>query len=280
MIHYEEIFPKNLTAGRYVRSYTFSIGEITETDSRYITRSFPTFLTNFYFEFEGGLSEIKKNNKTEPIDKRTYVNCEIGSWSDIYQLSSKYEKRQVKNFKVDFYPNAVFEIFGVSPSKFNGYDIKVEDIWGDTSSFRLMHEEMENACCGRKMIEVFERELIKKIERIKSPNPYIPYFLKNHEDLEGFSRILGYSPRWIQKHHREIFGYSFRVLQGSLRFYNVIDFINNCGLSGRTINFSRVAQDFGYYDQAHFIKDFKKYTGMTPLEYTAGKFKNLLRFHW
>ncbi|MGM0417698.1 MAG: hypothetical protein ACQEQS_03135 [Thermodesulfobacteriota bacterium] len=68
MIHYEEVFPKNHITARYVSSYTFSIGEINETDAKYITRAFPTYLTNFYFEFEGGLSEIKKNNTTTAIE--------------------------------------------------------------------------------------------------------------------------------------------------------------------------------------------------------------------
>jgi len=36
-----------------------------------------------------------------------------------------------------------------------------------------------------------------------------------------------------------------------------------------TRRLTTIAYDSGYFDQAHFIKEFKKYTGITPYQYHA-----------
>jgi AraC-like DNA-binding protein len=38
-------------------------------------------------------------------------------------------------------------------------------------------------------------------------------------------------------------------------------------ITGRQL--TGVAYESGYFDQAHFIKEFKKYTGITPQQYHA-----------
>jgi AraC-like DNA-binding protein len=41
--------------------------------------------------------------------------------------------------------------------------------------------------------------------------------------------------------------------------------------TSRSINWSQLAQDSGFYDQAHFIHDFKEFSGFTPNEYMQRK---------
>ena len=124
LINYKEVKPENPLIAKYVQSYTYSIGTLNEKDAKYITRAFPTFHTNFLFEFCGGLSEIHTDNEVISIDRRTYVNSGIGSWMDIFQKQADLGDRPVKNLKVDFYPNALFEIFGISPYELIGSDVR------------------------------------------------------------------------------------------------------------------------------------------------------------
>jgi AraC-like DNA-binding protein len=37
---------------------------------------------------------------------------------------------------------------------------------------------------------------------------------------------------------------------------------------GQIVDWSALAADLGYFDQAHFIKDFKALVGKSPTEYT------------
>jgi AraC-like DNA-binding protein len=37
----------------------------------------------------------------------------------------------------------------------------------------------------------------------------------------------------------------------------------------RGVHWAEIAADHGYYDQSHFIRDFRDFTGMTPSVYLA-----------
>jgi AraC-like DNA-binding protein len=63
-----------------------------------------------------------------------------------------------------------------------------------------------------------------------------------------FSRYIGVSPKWVINRHR---------------LHEVVDRLAN----GETVDWTRLALDLGYFDQAHFIRDFKAIIGRTPGEY-------------
>jgi AraC-like DNA-binding protein len=64
-----------------------------------------------------------------------------------------------------------------------------------------------------------------------------------------FSRYVGISPSWVIRRYR---------------LYEATDRLDK----GEIVDWPRLAADLGYFDQAHFIKDFKKITGVSPGEYT------------
>ena len=63
-----------------------------------------------------------------------------------------------------------------------------------------------------------------------------------------FSRYVGASARWVIKR--------YRVFEALKRL-----------AAGNDVDFAALAQDLGYYDQAHFINDFRKLVGRSPSAY-------------
>ena len=83
--------------------------------------------------------------------------------------------------------------------------------------------------------------------------------------MEEIAGNVGYS----QKHFIHLFKQHVGVAPKSylriMRFNKTLSEIN----AGGEIDWTALALDCGYYDQAHFIGDFKKFSGYTPEEYAA-----------
>jgi AraC-like DNA-binding protein len=90
--------------------------------------------------------------------------------------------------------------------------------------------------------------------------PNVPNFHKLSEDI-------GYS----QKHFIDLFrkhvGITPKQYLRIMRFQKTILQVE----TSRSINWSQLALDGGFYDQAHFIHDFKEFSGFTPNEYMQRK---------
>lgn len=63
-----------------------------------------------------------------------------------------------------------------------------------------------------------------------------------------FARLVGVSPKWVIQH--------YRLFEAAER----LD-------AEPSTDMTRQAYELGYFDQAHFIKDFKAMVGSSPLEY-------------
>ncbi|HEX2908285.1 MAG TPA: AraC family transcriptional regulator [Phototrophicaceae bacterium] len=66
-----------------------------------------------------------------------------------------------------------------------------------------------------------------------------------------FSQYVGVSPKWVIKRYR---------------LHEAVEQLAN----GEVVDWPRLALDLGYFDQAHFIKDFKMLVGTPPGEYARG----------
>ncbi|MDD6305846.1 MAG: helix-turn-helix domain-containing protein [Clostridiales bacterium] len=73
----------------------------------------------------------------------------------------------------------------------------------------------------------------------------------------------GYSVRYINKVFIEEMGFSPKIFCKIIQFQRALEFFNY----GAPDKMTDAAVALGYYDQPQFIRDFKKYAGMTPKKY-------------
>ncbi len=63
-----------------------------------------------------------------------------------------------------------------------------------------------------------------------------------------FNRYVGVSPKWVIRRYR---------------LHEAADRLAN----GEAVDWPNIALDLGYFDQAHFVKDFKAIVGTPPAKY-------------
>ena len=88
-------------------------------------------------------------------------------------------------------------------------------------------------------------------------------------DLPALARHSGLSERYIQKLYLANIGISPAAFTAVVRFNRSLHQVLHTSAS-----LTAIAYECGYYDQAHFIKEFRKFTGITPSAARRSLIKN------
>lgn len=109
------------------------------------------------------------------------------------------------------------------------------------------------------------KKSIAELAKAKSPDQFTLLFHKLSEETPKtvleLCQLLHFSPRQCQRLFRLHYGITPKMALSIIRFHNCLKVLTSpnakqYGIQGVT----------GYYDQPHFIKDFKRNIGITPLE--------------
>lgn len=85
--------------------------------------------------------------------------------------------------------------------------------------------------------------------------------------IEEMERMMGYSTRYLNRVFKSETGMSPKTFAKITRFQNVL----NAMLEQKKI--AEIAGEFGFFDQSHLLKEFKLFTGMSPLNYMKSNSK-------
>lgn len=83
--------------------------------------------------------------------------------------------------------------------------------------------------------------------------------------VDQLARRAGIAKRSLQRIFREYVGQSPKWVIRRYRLHEVIERLR----AGEVLDWSRLAIDLGYFDQAHLINDFKAMVGLTPKQYVS-----------
>lgn len=165
-----------------------------------------------------------------------------------------------------FHPYAGFLFFPNQVSDFTNESIDLGDIL-NKDSIEFYHRLMEQPLLEGK-IKVLEAFLIDRLVRGRKDQDKIglveglcDFICCNSEsfDIERLAAEFGFSERYIQKLFLHYVGISPKSFFSVQRFNKSLELVRSANMS-----LTNIAYECGYYDQAHFIKEFKSYTGMTP----------------
>ena len=156
-----------------------------------------------------------------------------------------------------FIKEPLYELFeeSVSLDNFTGYQ-----------NLSMIEEQLAGAANNTQRIALIEQFLISKLYHHK-PDPLILTALESIRLAKGIIRIkdlahtLCISLDAFEKRFRRVVGVSPKQFSYIIRMKSIV----NSGLKEQTL--AETAFDAGYFDQPHFNKDFKLFTGQTPTDF-------------
>jgi AraC-like DNA-binding protein len=133
-----------------------------------------------------------------------------------------------------------------------------------------LYEQIHACPSLPKKISILERYLIGKLKasekaygRVVNLSRICNFVTDRSEafSVKKISSETGVSERYIQKLFLEYVGLQPVSLHASHRFITSLEHIISTSSS-----LTSIAYACGYYDQAHFVKEFKRFTGISPLQ--------------
>ncbi|MBB6112086.1 helix-turn-helix domain-containing protein [Mucilaginibacter lappiensis] len=156
-----------------------------------------------------------------------------------------------------FFKEPLHELFGLS--------LALDALIGQ-QKLTEVEEQLAEASDNFQRIAVVERFLLSRLYLAKS-DLLIQHAIKQIRLTKGTLRIkdlvstfpISHDP--FEKRFRKITGTSLKQFSSIVRLRNLIEKYDP------TIDLTETALAAGYFDQAHFIKDFRIFTGQTPHEF-------------
>ena len=169
-----------------------------------------------------------------------------------------------KGFVVVFKTLGFFRLFRIKASEFANYLVnaddflrnELDDLWGELNELEDP-EDMKNVAN-----RVFERILKDAIPAYNRVDRIFDVIEKSNGILRSdqLARYLNISQRKLQRLMKNEIGISAKELMQIFRFNYVMNNINSLHYNKLT----EISYLSGYFDQAHFIRDFRRITGKAP----------------
>jgi AraC-like DNA-binding protein len=140
--------------------------------------------------------------------------------------------------------------------------------------------QIQEAPSPQRKIEILENDLLRHYLPFLNRNPFTDFVVQkiikqpHHCSLKQISEGVGYSQKHVIKIFKANVGVTPKGFLKIMRFQKTINDIEH----RRQVSWTSIADDCGFYDQSHFIADFRNFSGMTPTEYLdhRGQFLNYI----
>jgi len=208
-------------------------------------------------------------------DREDPARCHVSSGITVVGPSTGYfvidTAEQYSVIGVEFRPAGALP-FVESPSELLGAHVSLEDIWNRAAASDLRIQVLEAATPDAKF-RVLEQLLLARLRSQHDVHPAVRFALGRFHAEPGQAAIaavtdaIGLSSRRFVQVFREHVGLNPKLYCRVRRFRQVLQAIGE----SRPVEWAAIALGAGYFDQAHFIHDFRAFSGINPGAYLASR---------
>jgi AraC-like DNA-binding protein len=170
---------------------------------------------------------------------------------------------------VQFKPGGAFPFLGASAGELHNQNVPLESLWGKDAA-ELRYQLLE-AKTPRRRFEILEQALLARAFPVMERHPAVSYALQafqavpHDQTIAEVTERTGLSSRWLIELFRAQVGLTPKLYCRLRRFQSAVKLISgqpDADLAG-------LANTCGYFDQAHFNRDFREFAGISPTKYLA-----------
>lgn len=239
-----------------------SSGRIPAEDMRLVV---PNGMVKLTIPFRNGVSG--KNTEMFRLSKESQLTL-IGI-GDIPAIIDVEHDAPSGTIGIEFSPIGAYRIFQLRQSELRNRIFHLEDVFGKPA--KEVQEMIANQESINRKLQIIQQYLIKLLFR-SQPDSILDYCISQIKSSKGIVTVgtleskTGYSSRWLYDKFIDKVGVSPK------RYSSIVRFMQFYEPWARTRNYDLTKNLYHYfYDQAHFIKEFKRFTGLSPLKFAKSE---------
>lgn len=201
---------------------------------------------------------------SDSLHPKTFAGSQIVGQRRSYYMSTSVGK--IDLISISFKPG------GLSPF----VDFPVADITGSTVSIKTLRsnlfseieERVYYATDLNSKINLIQQVLLNQLNKNEKANKVfgfvsLAHSINQYSSISHFLHNHTINKRKLERDFDHHVGISPKLLQRLLRFKRSVKTF----YSSRVKSLTDLAYECGYFDQAHFINDFKEFAGLTPRQF-------------
>jgi AraC-like DNA-binding protein len=240
-------------------------GEVTNTSNEKITHTaIAQSKADILFHYEGEFNAVTSVNEEEKQMTAGFYGPSL-----VHQQYAS-SSRKAGIFGIQLSPIAIPALFSFPASEVINQSFTLSDILGSQS--RELEEKIFSAKTGEERAQIisafFENRLIRHNNKYLGVQHAVAYMhrMKGLVDMETLISLSCLSSRQFERNFKELVGFPAQTYLRIIRFESALHQFNTSRKS-----LTELSLACGYYDQAHFNRDFRLFTGMTPNQYFSGR---------
>jgi AraC-like DNA-binding protein len=274
------LLPANILQ-QYIDEYYFIELDVNPSNEEFEQRPISDGCIELFIGYNNSSGTFFKDNGTSV----RYSSGIVGAHNlknEIKVLSLESIPKMLNVASIVFKPEGFYKIFKIPSSKVYNDFFETDCVIG--GDIRLLREQLEEAKGfyeKKKSIDLFLfKQLIKNEQtnyKIENGFNVAAYIWQNKGNVRMKQIITEFkvSERTLQRDVKIAYGLSPKELCKIARFNSHLNYITN----RKTVNWSDMVSQFGYYDQNHLISEFKSATSITPNMYMKFKDKSIFKIN-
>lgn len=199
------------------------------------------------------------------------LNCLPGSfiYGQISEFKDMYLMNEASLLIVVFQPDGINKLLGISANAIRDKIVKTEDIFGLAGL--LLHEKLVEEPSAEDKLYLLNTFFLQFFPKNSLANQLLiraslNFIIKNKGTITigQLVKHTGYTERHIERAFSESIGISPKKFGNIVKLHSFLKMLKDKPAQN---NITAFCYDAGYFDQSHLIREFKKYTGITPTQY-------------